>query len=156
MAIKSHGMSGTRLYTIWKNMKQRCYNPKRDFYYLYGAKGIKVWEEWHDFVPFMEWSMSNGYEEHLVIDRIDSDGDYTPDNCHWVTESYNSIKAVEKRIGTDVKGNVAVEYNGETKTLKEWAEEYSITYKVLYNRVRHGWEFSKALSKPIVTRNRRK
>src|SRR5690606_9739947 len=99
MAGKSHGMSGTRLYTIWKNMKQRCYNPKRNRYKWYGAKGVKVCDEWHDFVPFMEWSYDNGYEDGLVLDRLSSEGNYEPSNCRWVTEGENSRKAVFERTG---------------------------------------------------------
>lgn len=149
MSRKSHGMSGTRLYTIWKNMKQRCYNPKRNRYKWYGAKGIRVYDEWHDFVPFMEWAMENGYTDELVLDRLDSDKDYEPDNCRWVTEEVNSLRAVSERTGKPVKGNRDITYNGKTQTIKEWAEEYNIPYRNLYNRLRFDWDMERALTQPI-------
>lgn len=74
-------VSKTRLYAIFSGMKQRCYNPRNQHYKWYGAKGITLCEEWmgeNGVSRFMEWALSNGYEEHLSIDRIDSDGPYSP------------------------------------------------------------------------------
>ena len=82
---KIHGGRGTRLYRIWKNMRQRCTNPRTTNYHNYGGRGIKVCEEWNDFVTFKEWSLANGYAEHLTIDRINNDGNYEPTNCKWST-----------------------------------------------------------------------
>lgn len=146
----SHGMSRTRLYTIWKNMKQRCYNPKRNRYKWYGAKGIQVCEEWHDFLPFMEWSLANGYEESLVLDREDSNKNYEPSNCRWVTVEENSIKSVAERTGKPVKGNRPVTYKNQTKIIKEWAQEIGISYKVLYTRIQvRGWDVERAFTQPV-------
>ena len=61
-------LSDTKLHRTWTNMKQRCHNPKNDDYSYYGARGIKVCDEWvNDFKAFYDWSMSHGYEEHLTI-----------------------------------------------------------------------------------------
>lgn len=146
-------MSNTRLYTIWKNMKQRCYNPKRNRYKWYGAKGIQVYEEWHDFLPFMEWSLANGYEEGLVLDREDSNGNYEPSNCKWVTVEENSRKAVFERTGKEVVGNREITYKGKTQMLRDWATECNMEYKILYERLRRGWDMERAVTQPVKKRS---
>ena len=79
---KTHGMSNTRLYYCWKNMKARCYNVNSINYPMYGGRGIKVCQEWlESFEVFSSWAMSKGYDEKLTIDRIDNDGNYEPSNC---------------------------------------------------------------------------
>lgn len=91
---KRHGMSGTRIYRIWQKMKGRCYykNDKKHYPH-YGARGIKVCDEWKDdFTNFYNWAMENGYTDELTLDRIDVDGNYEPSNCRWATleeQSYN-------------------------------------------------------------------
>lgn len=81
---------GTRLYNVWKSMKGRCYTPSCSSYKYYGARGIKVCDEWKDdYQAFYEWAMSSGYDPDApqgkcTIDRINVDGDYEPSNCRWV------------------------------------------------------------------------
>ena len=87
------GISKTRLYTIFSGMKQRCYNPNSSSFPFYGAKGITICSEWlgeDGLSRFIEWALNNGNEEHLTIDRINSHGPYSPENCQWVTKSENS------------------------------------------------------------------
>ncbi len=88
-ACMTHGQSRTPLHNIWKAMHQRCYNPNRTSYPWYGAKGVKVCQLWHDFQNFYN-DMAAEYVEGLSIDRLDSDGDYEPSNCRWLTKSENS------------------------------------------------------------------
>ena len=69
-----HGQYGTRLYFIWNQMKQRCYNKNQDAYRTYGRRGIKICRSWYeDFQTFYDWAMSNGYTDKLTIDRINND-----------------------------------------------------------------------------------
>lgn len=83
-----------RLYRIWQNIKKRCNKPNHPDYKYYGAKGISLCDEWQDdFEAFRDWALSNGYQDNLTIDRINSRGDYKPDNCQWLSLSENVSKA---------------------------------------------------------------
>ena len=85
-----HGMRYTRIYRTWVNMKVRCYNPRQDNYRFYGAKGIKVCDEWkNSFQAFLNWALSHGYSDSLTIDRKNPKLDYSPSNCQWLTIGEN-------------------------------------------------------------------
>lgn len=80
-----------RLKRIFASMKQRCLNSRSASYYLYGARDIKICQEWlDDPKSFEEWSFDSGYQDNLTIDRINPSGDYCPDNCRWVSLSENA------------------------------------------------------------------
>ena len=125
----THGLSNTRIYSIWKNMIYRCENSKTAEFKLYGGRGIKVCEEWHDIRKFQEWAMINGYKEGLEIDRVDVDGNYEPLNCRWATR---------KQQNNNKRNNVKAEINGEIHTLAEWSEITGITINTLQYRYYRG------------------
>ena len=92
--LLKHGSCKTRLYNIWSNMKERCESASNSHYIFYGAKGVRVCPEWHDFGRFKAWAIENGYVEDagLSIDRINNEGNYEPDNCQWIHLSENVVK----------------------------------------------------------------
>lgn len=146
---EKHGLSGTRIYRIWSNMKRRCLNPKAENYNRYGGRGITVCDEWkNDFMSFYNWSMENGYQEYLTIDRIDNDGNYEPSNCRWAT-----TKDQENNRGDF---NIIVTYKGKTQTLMQWAEETKLPFATLrYRIVESKWPVEDAFTIGIgeITRN---
>lgn len=84
----THGEKKTRLYRIWKGMKQRCFNPNDKDYEKYGGRGITICDEWkEDFCKFKSWALASGYAQELSIDRIENNGNYEPSNCRWATQS---------------------------------------------------------------------
>lgn len=136
-----HGHYGERIYNIWSKMLSRCEKKYETSYLRYGGKGITVCEEWKDFTNFYNWAINNGYSDDLTIDRIDNRKNYCPENCRWA--SY-------KQQARNQTSNVIVEYNGESKTLSEWAELFSLPYKTVHLRYRrYNWDISKTLNTPI-------
>ena len=138
---QKHGMYNSRLYNVWSLMKERCYNSNRKEYPNYGGRGIEVCPEWLDAKTFIEWALKNGYEDNLTIDRIDINGNYCPQNCRWVSR---------KAQQNNRRNNRLITYKGETKTITQWANEYSIPYYVVSKRYdKLGWTFERAISEPV-------
>jgi len=79
------GFGGAKLYRIWTGMRKRCNNPNCTNYTGYGAKGIRVCEEWETFKAFRQWAETSGYVDGLTIDRRNGSDGYSPDNCRWAT-----------------------------------------------------------------------
>jgi hypothetical protein len=78
-------MGCCKLRMVWNDMKRRCDNPNRAAYKAYGGRGIKVCKEWYNYESFKSWAVNNGYLESLLLDRINNDGNYDPNNCQFVT-----------------------------------------------------------------------
>lgn len=139
--LRTHGLSETKLYTIHRNMLARCYNKKSSMYYRYGKRGIKVCEAWRtSFEEFAKWALSAGYTEGLSIERADVNGDYSPDNCRWITKKQQYLNRSDSHLITAF---------GKTQTIKEWAEETGIKYDTIERRInKYSWSPEKAVSKP--------
>lgn len=137
----THGETGTRLYNIWRGIKQRCRYEKFIGYEYYGGRGIDVCNEWHDsYECFRDWALSNGYEDNLTIDRIDNDGNYEPSNCVWSTY----LEQANNR-----RDNNVITHNGHSKTVSQWAEHLGVNKSTLGMRLQSGWSESETLDKPI-------
>lgn len=144
---KTHGMSKTRLYGVWRTMLSRCYNENTKKYKLYGDRGIQVCDEWHKFENFYEWTISNGYDENAdfgecTIDRINNDGNYCPENCRWATR-------LEQANNT--RTNHFLEWNNENHTISQWANIVGINRRTISERINSGWSVEDALTIPIKT-----
>lgn len=135
-----HGMKNTKIYNIFRNMKNRCYCITNKRYKSYGGRGIGFCEEWmqeNGFISFYKWSINNGYVEGLSIDRIDNNLGYSPENCRWTTSKIQSRNMRSNRILT---------LNGEQHCTIEWSEILHIPVSTLRNRLFLGWSEEKTLT----------
>lgn len=138
----THGDTGTRLYNIWNTMIRRCELPSAGSYKWYGGKGVSVCHEWRtSYVNFKAWAKENGYKSNLTIDRIDSNNDYCPGNCRWISMKEQQNNRCNNHIIT---------FNGESHTLSQWAEIIGMSPKTLSRRiVDKGWSIERALTTPL-------
>jgi len=136
----THGMSKTRTFKIWREMKARCNNPNSTNYSKYGGRGIKVCERWNNsFEAFLEDMGEPPTKEHS-LDRIDNNRDYEPSNCRWATA---------KEQARNRRNNVTFEFQGKERTLAEIAEIVGVKYSLLNSRVMdYGWTIEEATSLP--------
>lgn len=134
-----HGYSRTRIYRLYKGIKNRCYNEKdcthRKLYYDRGIRMCKEWEE--SFIEFLKWALDNGYNDNLTIDRIDNNGDYSPTNCRWVTV----LEQANNR-----RNSFRVLYKNKEDTLANFCRENNLKYDTVYRRIkRYHWDVERAL-----------
>lgn len=143
--VTRHGLRYHDLYTIWRGMKQRCYYKKSVNYADYGGRGISVCSIWRKkFKPFYDWCISHGWKKGLDLDREDNDGNYTPDNCRFVTRLVGS---------RNTRMNVWIEYKGQRKVATDWANEIGIPVSLLLKRIKKKWPLEKAMSNIMYKRN---
>jgi hypothetical protein len=140
-----------RLHTIWSHMKQRCYNPKSDNYYLYGGRGIRICDEWkNSYESFREWALSNGYADNLTIDRINPNGNYEPSNCRWATAEAQSSNRRDSSEWKTPKNAAFVQYNGEMVRMKDLCKEHGISVPTFKYRIeKMGLSVADALKKKL-------
>lgn len=133
--IEMHGSYGTKEYNIWRSMKDRCTNPNNKAYKDYGGRGIMICERWSKFENFIA-DMGN-VPKRYYIDRIDNNGNYEPKNCKWITS---------KESGNNRRTTLKVFFNGRSQSLKQWCEELSLDYNVIWARVHKlHWDYDRAL-----------
>lgn len=138
VSYTNHG----KLRNVYYNMLKRCYKEDNKGYKDYGARGIKVCEEWrNDCCVFYKWAQETGYNETLQLDRIDNNGNYCPENCRWVTPQENSYNKRNTR---------KITYKGKVKTLLEWEKETGIPRVILADRIfKYKWNIEKSLTTPV-------
>lgn len=128
----------SKKYEVWHGIIGRCINPNHQCYNDYGGRGITVCKRWLKFENFDE--DMPGWKSGLQIDRIDNDKGYCEENCRWATR---------KQQARNRRSNHLESYNGEIKTLTEWAEEYRIDRRTLLGRIKRGQTIEEALTTPV-------
>ena len=135
--ITSHKKSQSNLYRRWDKIKQRCYNKNSKNYKNYGARGIKMCDEWlYNFMAFYNWAISNGYRNTLTIDRIDCNGNYEPNNCRWVDYTTQN---------NNRRNTVYLTCNGKTQSVMEWCRELNLNPSTVYYRVKRRYNSYRCL-----------
>ena len=132
--------SKTRIYRIYMKMTRRCTVETDKNYKYYGMRGIKICKRWSGkdgFFYFYKWAMENGYNENLTLDRINVNGNYSPQNCRWVDM---------KTQANNRRNNVMLEYNGNLMTASQVAEIEKVDRELLYRKLKKGMNCEQALS----------
>lgn len=127
-----HGNSKHPLYRKWQDMKNRCYNSSVSKYKNYGGRGIEVCEEWkNNFQAFYEWCLLNSWKRKLEIDRIDVNGNYSPDNCQITTHEEN---------GYNKTNTLYVTYNGQNICFAKLINGLGLNkkYHAIYHKYKKG------------------
>lgn len=141
-ARKSHGMSHTPEHNAWLEMRRRCEDPSRQSYKYYGAQGITVCERWQKFDNFLA-DMGDRPSASHSVGRLDNAKGYEPQNCRWETPSEQ---------GLNRRNNLIVTAFGRTGPLATFVS--ADRYKLVWERIKSGWDAEVALTKP--PRGRRK
>ena len=135
----THGMHKAAEYRVWDAMIQRCTNPNNKKFENYGGRGITICKKWLKFDNFISDMGKRPSNKH-TIDRINNDGCYAPDNCHWITQA-------EQMRNT--RRNHVVTFVGKTQCLTDWAIELGMNPQTLFTRVRRGWSIERAFTEPV-------
>jgi hypothetical protein len=135
-----HGDTYTILYQKWRDIIQRCRNPRNKRYKDYGGRGITVCDQWLEYENFRNWALENGYDDKLTIDRVDNHQGYCPGNCRWATR---------KEQQRNMRSNHLLTACGQTKTLIEWSENTGLAYNTIRLRLKRGWSPDRALTEPV-------
>lgn len=131
---------GHPLYYCWVNMIKRCTRPKHKHYHYYGGRGIKVCQRWRYSFPCFVDDMGLKPTPDHSLDRIDNDGDYSPENCRWATK----VEQARSRRNTK-----RITFQGESLSMREWGRRLGFGSDTVRNRLDSGWSVERALSTPI-------
>lgn len=107
----------------------------------YHDRGIRVCKAWKKFENFATWAMANGYRDDLTLERRENDGNYSPDNCCWVSRKTQNNNSRNNRLLT---------LRGQTKTQRQWAALYGISEAAICKRIKRGWSISDAITTPVM------
>lgn len=137
-----HGWSKTRLHNIWQDMRKRCRNKNNARAKNYVLRGISVCEEWHSFVVFRDWALSNGYADNLTIERNDVNGNYEPINCQWIPAS-EQIKNTTRTVHINFMGNSLIAREAEQEvglqkgSIKDlrYRNKHKLTHQEAFDRL---------------------
>jgi DNA-binding CsgD family transcriptional regulator len=133
-----------RLIGVWRTMHNRCYNPNQKCYPNYGGRGILVDACWHGAEGFKKFLSDMGKRpEGGTLERKDNNGNYGPENCRWATRIEQAKNKRNSRFLTA---------NGQTKTLKEWADLLGGNSATILYRLKKGMSEQDALTTPISER----
>lgn len=125
-----HGLEYTCFSKLYKGIKQRCYNPNHKNYDRYGGRGIRMCDRWLSDIRNFAADMGERVDKKLTIERIDNNGDYSPENCKWATR---------KEQGNNTIRCHPVTIDGVTKNISQWSEYFGIKRSTMSGRVRKGW-----------------
>lgn len=133
----AHRGKKTRLYKIWCKIKERCNNPKSTRYAFYGARGVKMCEQWEAYQEFENWAVANGYSENLEIDRKDFTGDYSPSNCRWVTQTENKRNRRTSKLNMAKAREIRAKNPQCKSDMRVLAIEFGVSISTIYSVVRN-------------------
>lgn len=136
-AKTKHGLSDDILYNAWSNIRQRCFNKNKNDYKHYGGRGVTVCDEWNNsFESFYNWSINNGWDKGLEIDRINNDGNYEPSNCQWITQQKNKSYGKRRNSSKNKTGSVGVyKHNGYDKYVSNVSVNGNRYYLGVFNTI---------------------
>ena len=140
MGKSTHKLSHSPTWNSWHSMKARCYNKNHSAYSRYGGRGIKVCDSWLNSLENFVKDMGIR-PDGMTLDRIDNDGNYTPDNCKWSTKHE---QVINRRI------NRKITYKGRTDYIAQFAIDYGINLNTLHDRLRRGWSIDDAIERPVA------
>lgn len=127
-------------YATWQNIKARCYNKNHPRFMDWGGRGIFVCDDWRSSFDRFYSDMGPRPSKSHSIDRVDSNGPYSPENCRWATNHQQA---------TNRPGWVRnLTFNGKTQTITQWSVEIGLARKSLSDRLALGWSIEEALTIP--------